>query len=72
VRILQRRKRRIGIDIERQDVVGTGSRGRESQNARPGADISHALTAEVEPVEEFREILAAEKEARMKHCRSDP
>jgi hypothetical protein len=30
---------------------------------------SHALAAQVEPVEVFREILTAEKDARVEHCR---
>src|SRR4030095_2343704 len=68
-RILQRRKRRIRIDVKRQDLSGTGARCRESENTGPGANISHALTAQVEPVEVFREILAAEKDARVKHGR---
>src|SRR5262249_31517792 len=68
-RILQRRKRRIRIDVKRQDLSGTGACCRESENTGPGANISHALTAQVEPVEVFREILAAEKEARVEHCR---
>src|SRR5215510_410070 len=68
-RILQRRKRRIRIDVKRQDLSGTGACRRESENAGPGANISHALTAQVEPVEVFREILATEKEARVEHGR---
>jgi hypothetical protein len=51
------------------DLSGTGACCRESENAGPGANISHNLTAQVEPVEEFREILAAEKEARVEHGR---
>jgi hypothetical protein len=70
-RILQRRKRRIRIDVERQDLSGTGACCRESENTGPGANISHALTAQVEPVEVFREILAAEKEAWVEHCRAN-
>src|SRR5258708_39610077 len=61
----------MGIDVERQDVCGTGARRRESQDSRPGADIGHALTTQVEAVDEFREIFAAEKEARMEHCGRD-
>src|SRR5215510_4884971 len=70
-RILQRRKRRIRIDVKRQDLSGTGACCGESENARPGANIGHPLTAQVEPVEVFREILAAEKEARVEHSRSN-
>src|SRR4030095_8713415 len=68
-RILKRRKRRIRIDIKRQHPSGTGACCSESENTRPGANISHALTAQVEPVEVFREILAAEKDTRVKHGR---
>src|SRR5258707_7346376 len=53
----------MGIDVERQNLCRTGARGRQSQDAGPGADISHGLAAQVEPVEELREILAAQKEA---------
>src|SRR5712671_1680011 len=63
LRILQRRESRMGIDVERQNLCRTGARGRQSQDAGPGADISHGLAAQVEPVEELREILAAQKEA---------
>src|SRR5262245_10230375 len=70
-RILQRRKRRIRIDVKRQDFSGTGACCRESENTGPGANISHALTAQVEPVEVFREILATKKEARVEHGRSN-
>jgi len=69
VRILERRKRGIRIDVKRQDLSGTGACCRESENAGPGANISHALTAQVEPVEVFREIFAAQKEARVEHGR---
>src|SRR4029434_10917992 len=68
-RILQRRKRRIRIDVKRQDLSGTGACCRESENTGPGANISHALTAQIEPIEVFREILAAQKEARVEHGR---
>ena len=50
-RILERRKRGIRIDVKRQDLSGTGACCRESENAGPGANISHNLTAQVEPVE---------------------
>src|SRR6185312_2677107 len=63
LRILQRRESCMGIDVERQNLRGTGARGRQSQDARPGANISHGLAAQVEPVEELREILATQKEA---------
>jgi hypothetical protein len=48
-RILQRRKRGIRIDVKRQHLSGTGACCRESENTGPGANISHALTAQVEP-----------------------
>ena len=47
-RILERRKRGIRIDVKRQDLSGTGACCRESENAGPGANISHNLTAQVE------------------------
>src|SRR5881394_3467683 len=53
----------MGIDVERQNLCRTRACGRQSQDAGPGADISHGLAAQVEPVEELREILAAQKEA---------
>ena len=62
----------MGIDVERQNLRRTGARGRQSQDAGPGADISHGLAAQVEPVEELREILAAQKEARVKDRRPYP
>src|SRR4029453_14501189 len=63
-RILKRRKRRIRVDIKRQLPRRTGSCCSESENSGPGANISHPLTAQGEPVELFREILAAEKDTR--------
>src|SRR5258708_12722434 len=53
----------MGVGGRRQTLCRTGARGRQSQDAGPGADISHGLAAQVEPVEELREILAAQKEA---------
>src|ERR1700752_3392539 len=53
----------MGIDVERQNLRRTGARGRQSQDAGPGADISHGLAAQIEPVEELREILATQKKA---------
>src|SRR5215469_15047594 len=59
----------MGIDVERQNLRRTGARGRQSQDAGPGANISHGLAAQVEPVEELREILATQKEARVEDRR---
>ena len=71
LRILQSRESRMGIDVERQNLCRTGARGRQSQDAGPGANISHGLAAQVETVEEFREIFATQKEAGVEDRRPD-
>ena len=54
------------IDVERQNLRCTRARGRQSQDAGPGANISHGLAAQVEPIEELRKVLATQKEAGVK------
>ena len=68
--ILGGRDRGVGIDVGRKHIGSAGPRCRQRQDARTGADVDDGLAGEIEPVDELREALAGDEEARVKNRRA--